>query len=136
MILLIGGMVIHPIALLLNRLFKLPTLPKNNPLPLLNTWIALTIPLTIPLIILVTSGGRSNLFYPAFSILIGAHWLPFTYIYKMKSFIVFAAIFVLIGIYFGFVNTSSFYLCGFVVGFVLLIFAATNFLLVKNELKR
>ena len=135
MVLLVGGMLIHPISLLLSRLFKLPELPKNNPLPVLNTWLALMIPLAIPLVILATLDGRTNLFYPALSILIGAHWLPFTYLYKMKSFIVFAAIFVVIGIYFGFVYTSSFYICGFVVGLVHLIFAVTNFLLTRNEFK-
>ena len=133
--LIIGGMLIHPVALLVTRGLGLPKIVEANRLPILNTWLALMIPLGIPLVFMAVAGGRTNLFYPAFSILIGAHWLPFTYVYAMKSFAVFAGVFVLIGVFFGFMLTASFSACGFVVGGVLLAFAVINSLLVRRELR-
>lgn len=134
-LLLMGGMFIHPMALAISKLFKLPQLNKINRLPILNTWIALTIPLGLPLVIMATSAGQSHLFFPAFSVLVGAHWLPFAYIYGMKSFLVLAGILVLTGILFGFVFNQSFAACGFFSGGVHLLFSGIHFILVRRELK-
>jgi len=136
LLLIIGGMFIHPISLAFTRMLGFPHLYQTNRLPILNTWLALMIPLGLPLVFMAIAGGRINFFYPAFSVLIGAHWLPFTYVYGMKSFAVFAAIFVAIGILFAFVFTGPFSTCGFVVGTVLLIFAVINFLLVRGEVQK
>ncbi len=133
LLLIIGGMLIHPLSVAVSRMIGLPQLSETNDLPILNTWLALMIPLGLPLVFMAVAGGRTNLFYPAFSVLIGAHWLPFTYVYKMKSFAVFSGIFVGIGVLFGFVLVGRFSTCGFVVGGILLIFAVINSLLVRNE---
>jgi len=133
-ILLIGGMFIHPIATACSRLLRLPSPDRSNRLSVLITWIALTIPLGLPLIFMATAVGHINLFFPAFAVLVGAHWLPFAYIYSMNSFPGLAGILVLTGSLFGFVFTRSFSACGFLVGGILLLFAAIHFLVVRREL--
>ena len=135
LVLMAGGMLIHPISLFVSRMAGLPTISKANHLPVLNTWLALMIPLGLPLVFMATAGGHTNLFFPAFSILIGVHWLPFAYVYAMRSFVVAAGVFVLTGVVFGFKLTGSFFACGFVVGAILLTFALSNFLVVRHELR-
>ena len=132
--LLFGGMFIHPIALGVSRLLKLPQLDAGNDLPMLNTWLALMIPLSLPLLFMAVAGGRTHLFYPAFAVIIGVHWLPFTYVYRMKSFALFAGVFVATGIVFGFVVTRFFALPGFIVGIELVVFGVLNLVLVRREM--
>lgn len=134
LLLLIGGMFIHPIATICSKLFKLPSPNKSNRLPVLITWVALTIPLGLPLLFMAVADGRTNLFFPAFATLVGAHWLPFAYVYSMKSFIVIAGLMVLTGSLFGFVFTQSFSTCGFIVGGLLLLFAIIHYVIVRREL--
>ena len=133
LILLIGGMFIHPIVAMCSKLLKLPSPDKSSKLSILITWIALTIPLGLPLIFMATTTGHTNLFFPAFTVLVGAHWLPFVYVYSMNSFIMIAAIMVLTGSFFGFVFTQSFSACGFVAGGILLLFAGIHFFIVRRE---
>lgn len=134
LILLVGGMFIHPVSMGVSRLLGLPPVDDSGGLPLLNTWLALMIPLCIPLVFMAVAGGRSHLFYPAFAVIIGAHWLPFTYLYRMNTFAVFAGVFVATGILFAFILSQPFAVPGFVVGGELLVFAILNDLLVRREL--
>ncbi|MBD3386377.1 hypothetical protein GF407_15815 [candidate division KSB1 bacterium] len=133
LILLIGGMFIHPIATTFSKLLKVPSLQKSNRLSILITWLSLTIPLGLPLIFMATLGGREYLFFPAFAVLVGAHWLPFTYVYSMNSFIVLSIILVVVGIIFGFIYTQFFAICGFFVGFILFFFALIHYVWVRKE---
>ena len=55
--------------------------------------IAFTLPVTMLLLIPVTE-FRLNLFYPAFLILLGAHYLPFVFLYGMRMFMLLCAILV------------------------------------------
>lgn len=135
LILLIGGIFIYPIATACSRLFKMPRPGTSNRLPILSTWIALTIPLGLPLVFMATSAGREKLFFPAFTVLVGAHWLPFAFVYSMKSFVALAVVLVLVGIVFAFVLQQSFALCAFVAGGVLLLFAVIHFVVVRNEMR-
>jgi len=125
--LLLGGMSIHPVTMALSRALGWSRPGSANPLGLLSMWIALTIPLGLPLVFLATSGGRNAMFYPAFAILVGAHWLPFAYVYSMPSFVVLAIVTVIAGIGFGFVVTASFATCGFVVAGIFAIFAVVHY---------
>ena len=134
LVLLVGGMFIHPIAMASSRLLGLTSPVKSNRLSVLNTWIALTIPFGLPLIFMATKAGQENIFFPAFAVLVGAHWLPFAYIYSMNSFVVIACFLVLAGILFGLVFTQSFSACGFVAGGILLLFAAIHYFMVHREL--
>ncbi|HZD76511.1 MAG TPA: hypothetical protein VE218_05865, partial [Acidobacteriaceae bacterium] len=47
--------------------------------------IAFTLPLTLPLVLMVTV-SRHSWFYPAFMIALGAHYLPFVFLYGMWQF--------------------------------------------------
>jgi len=132
--LLVGGMFIHPVAVVCSRLLGLTSPADSNRLSVLITWVALTIPLGLPLIFMATTAGHENIFFPAFAVLVGAHWLPFTYIYSMKSFIAIAIILVLTGILFGFVFVESFSACGFAAGGILLLFALIHYVIVHREL--
>ncbi len=134
LVLLVGGMFIHPIATACSRILGLPLPSRSNRLPVLNTWIALTVPLGLPLVFMATMAGHENIFFPAFAVLVGAHWLPFVYIYSMKSFLALAGILVLVGVLFGFVFAQSFSACGFVAGGILLLFAAIHYFVVRREL--
>jgi len=134
LILLIGGMLIHPVASGFSRLFGMSSPAESNTLPVLNTWLALTIPLGLPLIIMTTADGHASMFYPALAVLVGAHWLPFAWIYSMKSFLVISGSMVAAGIFFGFVHTVSFSACGFVSGGILLVFSAVHYFMVRREL--
>jgi hypothetical protein len=133
LILVFGGMLIHPLSMGVSRTLKLPALPQSNKLTNLNILIALTIPLGLPLVFMTIRGGDFNLFFPAFCVLIGAHWLPFIYIYRMKSFAVLAGLFVAVGIFFGFVKTVSFATPGFVAAGLLLLFAFLHFRITASE---
>jgi hypothetical protein len=133
LVLLLGGMLVYPIATACSRLLKMPRPDNSNRLSILITWIALTIPLGVPLVLMATSAGRENLFYPAFTVLVGAHWLPFAYVYSMKSFVTLAGILVLAGILFGFVFPQFFAACGFAAGGILLLFAIIHFVVVRGE---
>jgi hypothetical protein len=133
LLLLIGGMFIYPIATACSRLLKMPKPGNSNRLAILSTWIALTIPLGLPLVFMATSAGRENLFFPAFTVLVGAHWLPFAYVYSMRSFVAMAVVLVLVGILFGFVFPQFFAACGFVAGGILLLFAIIHFVVVRSE---
>ncbi len=134
-VLFAGGMFIHPVAMGFSKLLGMTTPDKNNRLPILNTWMALTIPLGLPLILMATSSGNQNMFYPAFAILVGAHWLPFTYIYSMKTFLMLAGILVISGILLGFIFTLSFSACGFIVAVVHLLFSGLHYSLVRREIR-
>lgn len=133
LVLLIGGMFIYPIATVVSRFLKMPKPEDSNQLAILSTWIALTIPLGLPLIFMATSAGRENLFFPAFTVLVGAHWLPFAYVYSMKSFAALAVILVLAGILFGFIFTQLFAVCGFVTGGILFFFAILHYAITRRE---
>jgi len=84
--------------------------------------IAFTLPMCMLLLVPVTA-FRLNWFYPALLILVGAHYLPFTFLYGMRMFIPLCAVLVgggaVIALYF----SGSFSLGGWVGGVTLFIFA-------------
>ena len=93
------------------------------------------IPLSFPLIFMLTK-ENVNLFFPALTIIIGIHYLPFVYAYKMNSYWVLAALLVIGGSYFGFMLPENFEFCAYYTSAVLFIFSIINLFIVKNEIKR
>jgi hypothetical protein len=84
--LVIGGMFIFPASTLLLRLAGArPPLSADNSLPSLGMQVAFVLPLSMLLLYPVTS-FRPNWFYPALMILVGAHYLPFVFLYGMRMF--------------------------------------------------
>lgn len=85
-ILVFGGVLIFPLTQLMLRLMgHAYALPKGHPMNALGVQVAFTLPLTLPLVIGIAA-LRPAWFYPAFMIVLGAHYLPFVFMYGMWQF--------------------------------------------------
>jgi hypothetical protein len=76
-----------------------------------------------------------NLFYPALMILLGAHYLPFVFLYGMRMFALLAALLLAGGLIIAMHLSSRFEIGAWYTAIVLLIFAVVGKLLVDNERK-
>lgn len=99
----VGGVFIFPLTQLVLRLMGRPaSLPKGHPMNALARQIAFIVPLCLPLVAAATL-YRRDWFYPAFMIVVGAHYLPFAHLYGMWEYEVLAALLIggglLIGLY-------------------------------------
>src|SRR5580704_1810705 len=131
----LGGFFIFPATQLLLRLTGgRASLSSDNPLWNLGWQVAFVLPLSMLLLVPVTA-FRLNWFYPALMILLGAHYLPFTFLYVMRIFIPLCALLtgggVVIALYF----SGSFSLGGWVGGLILFIFAWIGRASVQTELR-
>jgi len=128
-----GGFFIFPATQLLLRLAGGPaSLTKGNPLHYLGMQIAFTLPMCMLLLVPVTE-FRLNLFYPALMILVGAHYLPFTFLYGMRMFIPLCAILVSSGVVIAHYFSESFSLGGWICGLTLFVFAWIGRATVQHE---
>ncbi|HEX4006155.1 MAG TPA: hypothetical protein VHX60_08270 [Acidobacteriaceae bacterium] len=124
--LVVGGMFIFPLTQLLLRIMGRPTsLQKGHPLNALAMQIAFIVPLCLPLVGAATLHHR-NWFYPALMIVVGAHYLPFTFLYGMRQFLVLGALLIGAGLAIGLYLPASFTAGAWVTGALLLIFAFTG----------
>jgi hypothetical protein len=86
-----GGMLIFPLTTLVIRLSGRPSsLPARHPMAGLAMQIAFTVPIGF-VVVIAMLGGRSELFFPASMVIVGAHYLPFVFLYGMRLFAVLAA---------------------------------------------
>lgn len=123
LILAVGGTLIFPLTRLVLRLMGHPVrLPKGHPMDFLAMQIAFGMTMTFPLIYAAAS-YHIYWFYPAFMIVVGAHFLPFTFLYGMRQFAVLSALLVVGGVVIGVFLPSNFSLGGWVTAPILLIFA-------------
>lgn len=87
-ILVFGGFFIFPATqLLLRSMRHAYSLPKGHPMNGLAVQVAFSLPLTLPVVIGIAA-VRPVWFYPAFMIVLGAHYLPFVFLYGMWQFAV------------------------------------------------
>jgi hypothetical protein len=122
-LLVFGGFFIFPATQLLLRLTGgRASLKKENPFGFLAMQVAFTLPICMLLLVPVTE-FRLNLFYPAFMIILGAHYLPFTFLYGMQMFIPLSAILIAGGIGTVYLAPGPFSAGGWLAGLTLLIFA-------------
>ena len=118
----VGGMFIFPLTQLVLRLLGGPTtLQTENPLDGLAMQVAFIIPLTIPVIGAATL-HNVNWFYPAFTVIVGAHYLPFVFLYGMQEYAILAAILIAGGVTIGYVLPDTFSSGGWLTGATLLLF--------------
>ena len=118
-----GGFFIFPTTQLMLKLAGGPaSTSKENPLKYLGMQIAFTLPLSMLLLVPVAQ-YHLNLFYPALMILVGAHYLPFTFLYGMRLFIPLCAILVGGGTAIALYGPGTFSLGGWVGGLILFLFA-------------
>jgi hypothetical protein len=87
-VLVLGGFFIFPLTLLSLRLAG--HRPGRNPLNALAMQVAFTVPLGLPLVLTIAGFSRER-FFPAMMILVGAHYLPFMFLYGMWHWVVLAA---------------------------------------------
>jgi hypothetical protein len=120
----LGGVLIFPTTqLVLWLIQRRASLSAANPLGALAMQIAFTVPLTLPL-----AGAaalhRLSWFYPACMIIVGAHYLPFVFLYGMWQFGVLAGLMVAGGLLLGLYVPGPFALGGWITGALLLAFGA------------
>jgi len=121
--LVVCGCFIFLITQLLLRITGRPaSVRRENPLHFLGMQIAFTLPLSMLLLVPVCE-FRLSLFYPALLILLGAHYLPFTFLYGMRMFVPLAAILIGAGVVIAMHFPAPFSLGGWVGGGTLFVFA-------------
>ena len=129
-----AGTFIFPFGELLRKLMQAPNLmSQENSLPRLFMLLAFTIPLSYPLIYLACK-GNTNFFYPAFSVLVGAHYLPFIYGYRMPVFGIMSGLLVSQGLICSIYYPESFALSAIITGIILVFFGLVNYSRIKKEL--
>ena len=96
--LLAGGVLIFPLTTLsLKVAGGPPTLPSGHPMAALAIQIAFTVPLGL-LVAVAAAGYRERWFFPASMVIVGAHYLPFVFLYGMTLFAVLSGVLVLGGV--------------------------------------
>lgn len=122
-LLVVGGFFIFPVTELLIRSGRAPArLSDANPLPQLGMQVAFVLPLSMPLLVPVGL-YRLNWFFPAMMVLVGAHYLPFVFLYGMRMFAILTGLLVGGGILFAMYWSHSFAAGAWATGGVLLLFA-------------
>lgn len=132
-VLALGGALIFPVTQLVLRAMGRPaTLRADNPLRQLAMQIAFTIPLALPLVAAATL-NRLNWFYPAMMIVVGAHYLPFVFLYGMRHFAVLCGLMVVGAVLLGVYLNDSFALGGWLTGAILVLFGIVGGFLSGRE---
>lgn len=121
--LVIGGMFIFPLTqLLLRASGRSASLTAGNPFRELAMEIAFLIPLLLPLVGAATL-HHAAWFYPAMMIVVGAHYLPFSFLYGMRQFIPLSGLLLLAGLFIGLYAPQMAVWGGWFTGVLLLAFA-------------
>ncbi|MEJ2005867.1 MAG: hypothetical protein P8X57_13125, partial [Cyclobacteriaceae bacterium] len=66
------------------------SLDTGNKIPMLFSLMAILVPASLP-VVLFACLADINFFYPALAVIVGAHYLPFYYGYRFRSFIILGA---------------------------------------------
>ena len=133
--LVVGGLFIFPITELLIRVFKgRSPLSTQNSLSRLGMQVAFVLPLSMPLLLPV-SLYRLNWFYPAMMILLGAHYIPFVFLYGMRMFAVIAALIAGGGLVIAMYWSSSFSIGAWYTGVILVLFAVVGRTIIRREVR-
>ena len=83
---ILGGFLIFPLTqLLLRSMGHTYSLPKGHPMNGLAIQIAFTVGMTLP-VVLAVAILQPRWFYPALMMTVGAHYLPFIFLYGMWQF--------------------------------------------------
>jgi hypothetical protein len=131
--LVIGGFLIFPLTELLLRISgEKARLSPDNTLRNLGMQVAFVLPLSMPLLIAV-SLYRLNWFYPGLMILLGAHYLPFVFLYGMRMFWALGSLLVGGGLLIAMYLSSSFSVGAWYTGVVLLVFAGVGRAVAQRE---
>jgi hypothetical protein len=128
-----GGMFIFPLTQLTLRMMRRPTkLSPENSLNQLAMQIAFTVPVNFLLVGAATLANM-NWFYPAAMIAVGAHYLPFIFLYGMWQFGILAGLMIGGGYVFAQVLPVGFSTGGWITGVLLLVAAVVGLVIFKRE---
>ena len=121
--LVFGGTFIFPLSQMLLKAMGRPTnLSKENPFGTLAMQVAFVIPFCYPVIAAATI-HNTNWFYPAFLVVVGAHYLPFIFLYGMWQFGILAVLLAGLGTVLGVYFPETFTLGGWIGAAVFLLSA-------------
>ena len=133
LVLVVGGMFIFPLTQLMIRLENRGTsISARNALHQLGMQVAFVLPLSMPLLLPVVR-YRESWFYPAMMVLVGAHYLPFAFLYGMRMFLVLAAALLGAGIVVALYAPTVFVMGGWIAAGILLLFGLAGRVLVARE---
>jgi hypothetical protein len=119
----IGGAAIFPLTQALLRISgRRASLSADNPLRYLAMQIAFTVPLVLPIAGAIAL-YRPGWFYPACLLIVGAHYLPFVFLYGMRTFAVLAASLIGAGWAIGMLAPDQIVLGGWAGSAILFVFA-------------
>jgi hypothetical protein len=96
--------------------------------------VAFVLPTSMPLLVPVGL-YRLNWFYPAMMVLLGAHYLPFVFLYGMRMFSALAGLLIGGGILIALYWSSSFSVGAWYAGVILLVSAIVGRLIALSEIK-
>jgi hypothetical protein len=134
--LFLGGMFIFPLTQLTLRLMgRTPRLSPGNPMNQLAMQIAFTVPISFLLVGAATL-AKQDWFYPAAMVAVGAHYLPFCFLYGMWQYSILASLMIAGGVVFAQYFPVGFSTGGWVTGTLLLIAAAVGLLIIRREQKQ
>jgi hypothetical protein len=123
LVLVLGGVFIFPLTQLVIRLSGRPaSLPRENPFNQLAMQVAFIVPFCLP-VIGAAALYKLDWFYPAFMVVVGAHYLPFATLYGMKQYLVLGGALIGGGVAIGMLLPTIFTAGGWFTAIVLLIFA-------------
>jgi hypothetical protein len=126
-LLVVGGFFIYPVLSLVLRILGRPaSLSAGNPFRWLAMQVAFVLPLSMPLVAPVVA-FRPTWFYPAMTVLLGAHYLPFATLYGMRTFLALGALLIASGLAIALYLPTCFSVGGWVTGVVLLAFAVIGY---------
>lgn len=133
LIFIIGASFTFPVGEVIRKMMKIPdVMSKDNDLGKMFMLSAFGIPLCYPIIYLVCK-NNINYFFPAFSILIGAHYLIFIYGYGMITFGLLSILLVAQGTITSIFYTDQFGLSAYLTSLTLFLFGIIHLRKVKNE---
>jgi hypothetical protein len=123
-VLVFVGIFIFPLTQLTLRLLgRSGTLSKRHPMNQLAMQVAFIVPFSLP-VVGAASLYNINWFYPAFMLIIGAHYMPFIFLYGMWEFAVLSALLIGGGVAIGMLLPNAFVIGGWFTATVLLLFSA------------
>jgi hypothetical protein len=125
-----------PIGELFRKLLKYPNImSKENNLDKLFPLLSFTIPLSIPIVYMACQ-HNINWFFPAFAVLIGAHYLPFSWAYQMPTFIILGITIIVAGCISAYFYSDVFDLAAYLTGGLIVAFGIFHLFKVVHEIKK
>ncbi len=133
--LVVGGFLIFPATELLVRLAgRSGPLSPANSLRYLGMQVAFVLPLSMPLLLPVGLFCL-NWLYPAMMVLLGAHYLPFVFLYGMRMFAALTGLLVGGGVLIAMYWSASFGVGAWYTAAVLLLFSGAGAAIVRREVE-